>query len=124
MNNTYVQIFAPIREKELIIHEMSDLVVRRVLPDRSCITLAAAGSFDFRNSRATEFASRIYALEINAPHRVSEQKKRAYKFATKASTFETIICLYVPGEMATIELDTFVRACNKPVSIIAFQRSK
>lgn len=121
---TYVQIFAPIREKQLVIDKLDSLVAQSILPEGDYLTVGASGSFGFRESRVSELAGQIYELSISAPHRVSLQKKRAYKFANKASNFHSVVCIYVPGEMATIELDTFVRVCNKPVNIVAFQRSK
>lgn len=121
---TYVQIFAPIREKDLVIDKLDNLVAQNILPEGDYLTVGASGGFVFRESRVSELAGQIYELSIDAPHRVSLQKKRANKFANKASNFHSIVCLYVPGEMATIELDAFVRACNKPVNVIAFQRSK
>lgn len=121
---TYVQIFAPIREKALVIDKLDNLVAQGILPEGDYLTVAASGSFHLRESRVSELAGQIYELSIDAPYRVSLQKKRAWKFANKASNFHSVVCIYVPGEMATIELDTFVRACNKPVNIVAFQRSK
>lgn len=121
---TYVQIFAPIREKALVIDKLDNLIAQDILPQGDYLTVAASGSFNLRESRVSELAGQIYELSIDAPHRASLQKKRAWKFANKASNFHSIVCIYVPGEMATIELDTFVRACNKPVNIVAFQRSK
>lgn len=121
---TYVQVFAPIREKDLVIDKLDNLVAQGILPEGDLLTVGAAGTFSFRQSRVSELAGQIYELSVDAPHRASLQKKRAARFAYKASNFHSIVCVYVPGEMATIDLDTFVRECNKPVNIIAFQRSK
>lgn len=121
---TYVQIFAPVREKDLVIDKLDHLVAQNILPEGDYLTVGGSGGFALRESRVSELAGQIYELNIDAPHRISLQKKRAHKFANKASNFHSIVCIYVPGEMATIELDAFVRACNKPVNIIAFQRSK
>lgn len=121
---TYVQIFAPIREKDLVVDKLDSLVAQEILPEGDHLTVGSSGGFELRASRVAELAGQIYELTIEAPHRVSQQKKRAEKFASKASNFHSVVCIYVPGEMATIELDTFVRTCNKPVNVVAFQRSK
>lgn len=116
----YLQVFGPLRAREMIISEIQQLVEAQTLPNEpENLTIGASDAFELRTTSLRDAAGKIFELTVTHPGRYTAHRIRAQKFAAQANKHDCIHCVYVPGDISTVELDAFVRAADKPVSIYA-----
>lgn len=116
----FVQVFGPLRFHATLVAEIQSLIEHKLLPSEpGDLTIGASDIFEFRSTSLRDAAGRIYELTVTHPGRYTAHRIRAQKFAAQANKHDYIHCVYVPGDMSTVELDAFVRAADKPVFVYA-----
>lgn len=116
----FLQVFGPLRFRAILVAEIQSLIERKLLPSEpGDLTIGASDIFEFRSTSLRDAAGRIYELTVTHPGRYTAHRIRAQKFAAQADKHDYIHCIYVPGDMSTVELDAFVRAAGKPVFVYA-----
>lgn len=116
----FIQIFGPLRFRETLVSEVQELVENRFsFLEPEDLTIGASDAFNFRSTSLRDAAGRIFELTVTHPGRYTAHRIRAQKFAAQANKHEYIHCVYVPGDISTVELDAFVRAADKPVFVYA-----
>lgn len=116
----FIQVFGPLRFRTTLVAEIQSLIEHKLLPSEpGDLTIGASDTFEFRSTSLRDAAGRIYELTVTHPGRYTAHRIRAQKFAAQANKHDYIHCIYVPGDMSTVELDAFVRAVDKPVFVYA-----
>lgn len=116
----FVQVFGPLRFRETLVTEIQSLVEHQLLPtEPEDLTIGASDAFEFRSTSLRDAAGKIFELAVTHPGRYTAHRIRAQKFAAQANKHDYIHCVYVPGDMSTVELDAFVRAADNPVFVYA-----
>lgn len=121
----FLQVFGPLRARETLVSEIQRLVEDGQLPDEpENLTIGASDAFELRTTSLRDAAGKIFELDITHPGRYLAHRIRAQKFAAQANKYDYIHCVYIPGDISTVELDAFVRAVDKPVYIYALTGRK
>lgn len=121
----FVQVFGPLRCRDILVSEIASLVEHGLLPKESeDLTIGASDAFEFRTTSLRDAAGRIFELTVTHPGRYTAHRIRAQRFAAQANKHECIHCVYVPGDISTVELEAFVRAAEKPVFVYALTGRK
>lgn len=117
----FIQIFGPLRLREALVSETQRLVETTLsFIEPKDLTIGASDAFGFRSTSLRDAAGRIFELTVTHPGRYTAHRIRAQRFAAQANKHDYVYCVYIPGDISTVELEAFVRAVNKPVAIYAF----
>lgn len=118
----YIQIFGPVKCRQQFIDCLARHVPFLQHSLWRTVTLGGSTAFHLRDCMFGDADVTIHDIPIGDHLSKPQQRVRAAKFASSAALHDDVFVIYIPGQMAALELDSFLRAVNRPVVIYALPR--